>query len=83
MRLKDRVAVVTGSAQGMGYAILRSLAREGAKVVVCDISKKGVERAVVKLKGQFEQVLGEVVDVTNKAQVLRAVRSVPLIYLWR
>ena len=38
LRLKDRVAVITGSAQGIGYAIAEVFAAEGAKVVVVDVN---------------------------------------------
>jgi 3-oxoacyl-[acyl-carrier protein] reductase len=37
MRLKDRVAIVTGAARGIGQAYCLALAREGAKVVAADI----------------------------------------------
>ena len=35
MRLENKVAIVTGSAQGMGYTIARALAENGAKIVLC------------------------------------------------
>jgi 3-oxoacyl-[acyl-carrier protein] reductase len=76
MRLRNKVAIVTGSAQGMGYAIARALAEDGAKVGVCDISKEGVEKAVGELESEFEHVLGEVVDVTKRDEVRRTVRNV-------
>ena len=41
MKLQDRVAIVTGSAQGIGRAIADKLAAEGAKVVVADINGDG------------------------------------------
>jgi 3-oxoacyl-[acyl-carrier protein] reductase len=76
MRLKGKVAIVTGSAQGMGYAIARVLAEQGVKVVICDIAKDGVEKAVFCIKGEYEDVLGEAVDVTKKEQVTRVVGNV-------
>ena len=46
MRLKDKVAVVTGAAQGIGYACAERFAQEGAKVVLSDIdARKGEEAA--------------------------------------
>ncbi|MBU2262722.1 MAG: SDR family NAD(P)-dependent oxidoreductase, partial [Proteobacteria bacterium] len=45
-RLKGRVAVVTGSGQGMGLAIAHACAREGAKVAITDINDKTIEAAV-------------------------------------
>lgn len=41
--LEGRVAIVTGSAQGIGRAIALGFAREGASVVVTDIQEKGIE----------------------------------------
>ncbi|HEX7008316.1 MAG TPA: SDR family NAD(P)-dependent oxidoreductase, partial [Alphaproteobacteria bacterium] len=39
MRLKDKVAIVTGAASGIGKEIAATFAREGAKVVVADLNK--------------------------------------------
>jgi len=44
MRLEGKVAVVTGSARGLGKAIVERLAREGAKVVVTDVNRGGMYR---------------------------------------
>jgi len=41
MRLEGKVAVVTGSARGLGKAIVERLAKEGAKVVVTDVNEEG------------------------------------------
>jgi NAD(P)-dependent dehydrogenase (short-subunit alcohol dehydrogenase family) len=43
--LKDRVAVVTGGAQGLGLAIVERLAREGCDLVVADINEAGAQAA--------------------------------------
>ncbi|ODS40570.1 MAG: short-chain dehydrogenase [Candidatus Altiarchaeales archaeon WOR_SM1_79] len=75
-RLKDRIAIVTGSAQGMGYAIAHALAKEGAKVVITDIKDDEIERAVAELKDNYDYVLGKRVDVTNKQQVKQMVCQV-------
>jgi 3-oxoacyl-[acyl-carrier protein] reductase len=60
MMLKDRVAIVTGAARGMGRAIAEALDEEGAKVVMADVAP----------------VEGVQVDVSNRAQVEGMVRSV-------
>ncbi len=44
MKLKDKVAVVTGSASGMGKAIAILYAKEGAKVIASDINLEGAKR---------------------------------------
>jgi len=49
MKLKDRVAIVTGAAQGIGRAIAQKLADEGAKVVIADVNGEGAERAAAEL----------------------------------
>jgi 3-oxoacyl-[acyl-carrier protein] reductase len=40
MKLKDKVALITGGAQGLGKAIALAMAKEGAKIVICDINAK-------------------------------------------
>ncbi len=68
-RLQDRVAIITGSARGFGFAIAEGLAEEGAKVVLTDVFQEGLDEAVKTLKGKGFQAMGLKVDVTNKAQV--------------
>lgn len=46
MKLKDKVAVVTGAASGMGKAIAELYAKEGAKVIVADLNLEGAEAVV-------------------------------------
>jgi 3-oxoacyl-[acyl-carrier protein] reductase len=47
--VKDRVAVVTGAANGLGREIARVLAREGAKVALGDLDAAGVERVAAEI----------------------------------
>jgi 3-oxoacyl-[acyl-carrier protein] reductase len=49
MRLKDKVAIVTGAAQGFGAGIAQVFAREGAKVVCCDLNGEGAEKMAESL----------------------------------
>ena len=58
MRLKDRVAVVTGSGGPMGRAIASKLVAEGAKVVVNDISANRLNQTVETLREQGGEVIG-------------------------
>jgi NAD(P)-dependent dehydrogenase (short-subunit alcohol dehydrogenase family) len=62
MRLADRIAIVTGGAQGIGRAIAQRLHEEGATVVIADL--QGHEAAAAELDG-----LGVRVDVSNEAEV--------------
>jgi NAD(P)-dependent dehydrogenase (short-subunit alcohol dehydrogenase family) len=68
--LKGKVAVVTGAAQGIGNAIARGLAAEGARIVVADLN-----RAEEAAEG-FEDGVGLAVDVADEAQVERMAREV-------
>jgi 3-hydroxybutyrate dehydrogenase len=68
MHLKDKVAVVTGAASGLGKEIARTFAREGAKVVVADLDQDGADRAAAELGGGG-RALGVAMDVTNETQV--------------
>lgn len=47
-RLKDRVAIVTGSGRGMGKAIAEALTKEGAWVVICDILEGEIQNIVTE-----------------------------------
>ncbi len=69
-KLEDRVALVTGSAQGMGLAIARCLLGEGAKVLVNDINQETIDRTVESLNQEYpDRVMGHKADITNKTQV--------------
>ena len=76
-RLKGRVAVVTGSGQGMGLAIAHACAREGAKVAITDINDKTIEAAVEEIKEKNRaDAIGIRMDVTDKSQVEKGVQKV-------
>lgn len=49
MRLKNKVAIVTGAAQGFGLGIAETFAREGAKVLCCDLNGEGAEKAAATI----------------------------------
>ena len=46
MRLKDKICIVTGGAQGIGLATAVKFSREGATVAVCDMRREGIDAAV-------------------------------------
>jgi 3-oxoacyl-[acyl-carrier protein] reductase len=72
MKLKDRVAIVTGAGQGIGKSIAINLAEEGAKVVVTDVS--GKEKDVALEIG--ENALYFKLDVANYQEVQSVVKEV-------
>lgn len=75
MRLKDRVAIVTGAGQGIGKEIALAFAREGAKVVVTDIT--GKEKDVAKeIENLGSHALALKVDVSNSKDTKKMVEEV-------
>uniref|UniRef100_A0A8C7EW96 Dehydrogenase/reductase 2 n=1 Tax=Neovison vison TaxID=452646 RepID=A0A8C7EW96_NEOVI len=58
--LANRVAVITGSTEGIGFAIARRLAQDGAHVVVSSRKQQNVDRAVATLQGEGLSVTGTV-----------------------
>jgi 3-hydroxybutyrate dehydrogenase len=69
MRLKDKVAIITGAASGIGKEIAKTFVGEGAKVVIADLNQQGAEAAAAELGSAQGRALGVAVDVTNEAQV--------------
>ncbi|MFN8382259.1 MAG: SDR family oxidoreductase [Anaerolineales bacterium] len=67
--LKDKVAVITGSSRGLGYAIAETYAREGASVVIASRSLHSVDEAIKKIKTGGAQVTGMGCDVAEIQQV--------------
>jgi NAD(P)-dependent dehydrogenase (short-subunit alcohol dehydrogenase family) len=66
--LKGRVAVVTGGAGGIGYALCEELLAEGMNVVIADLREEAVDDASTSL-GERGEVLGVVTDVTDATSV--------------
>jgi 3-oxoacyl-[acyl-carrier protein] reductase len=79
MRLKDRVAIVTGGASGIGAASALAMAREGARVLVVDLNEAGAKATVEKIEKAGGQAAAARADVTraadNQAMVEQALAS--------
>jgi 3-hydroxybutyrate dehydrogenase len=68
MRLKDKVAIVTGAASGIGKEIAKTYAREGARVVIADLNQTAADAVAAELGGPLK-ALAVAMDVTNEQQV--------------
>jgi NAD(P)-dependent dehydrogenase (short-subunit alcohol dehydrogenase family) len=68
-RFKERVAVVTGGASGIGFAIARRIVAEGGRAVIWDVDAKAGAEAAARLG---ERALSVAVDVSNEASVYDA-----------
>jgi len=71
MRLKDKVAIVTGGASGFGAAIARHFVDEGAKLVILDLNGEGAARVA----GNTGKAIAVAGDVTKRADIDKAVEA--------
>lgn len=69
MLLKDKVAIVTGGGQGIGEAIAKSYAKEGAKVVVVDVNYETASKVANEIKNNGGEALAFKADVTKESEV--------------
>lgn len=69
MRFRDRVAIITGAASGMGLLSAQQLAGEGAKVVLTDVNPEAVEAAAAGIRQAGGQAIGLQVDVRCYEQI--------------
>jgi NAD(P)-dependent dehydrogenase (short-subunit alcohol dehydrogenase family) len=69
MLLKDKIAVVTGAASGIGKEIAITYAREGAKVVIADLNLEGANATAAEIEKTGAQAIGVAMDVTSEAEV--------------
>ena len=72
--LKGRVAVVTGGAQGFGYAITKRLLESGAEVIIWDIDQKAMDEALKKLSS--DKCSYQNVDVTNINDITKNIENI-------
>src|SRR6185437_12567943 len=70
MQLKDQAAIVTGGASGLGAATARRLAKEGAKVAVCDLNTKLAETVATEIGGMA--VTCDVADAASAEAAIAA-----------
>ena len=76
MRLKGKVAIVTGASGGLGRVIALTLSDEGAKVVINDVNEDVLKATAREIEKLGQPVLACPADVTNKTQVEQMVHQV-------
>ncbi len=74
MRLKNKTALITGGANGIGLATATRFAKEGAKVILWDVNDKGND-VVQQLKNEGHEAIFKKISVTNEAEVQKAVNE--------
>jgi 3-hydroxybutyrate dehydrogenase len=76
MRLKDKVAIITGSASGIGRKIADVYAKEGAAVVIADLNYASAQQAAEEIKAVGHEAFPVAMNVTDEQQVNEAVDQV-------
>jgi 3-hydroxybutyrate dehydrogenase len=76
MKLKDKCAIVTGAASGIGKDIARLFAREGAKVAIADLNLDAADATANEIRAGGGPAMGVAMDVTNEGQVNDGVAAV-------
>src|SRR3972149_9749112 len=75
MRLADRVAMITGAAQGIGRATALLFAREGADIVIPDVNVEGAQAVAKEVVALGRRAIPVQCDVSDPAQVAAAVQQ--------
>ena len=76
MRLENMVAIITGAGRGMGKATAVAMAKEGAKIVVIDISDQRAKESTNEINEAGGQAISIRVDVSNSNEVQKAVETI-------
>ncbi|MGG0847043.1 3-hydroxybutyrate dehydrogenase [Peribacillus simplex] len=73
--VKDKVAIITGSARGIGFEIGKIFAENGAKVVLSDLDQNTVEKAALNLRNKGLDVIGLKADVTSEEDIIQLIKQ--------
>ena len=76
MKLKDKVAVITGAASGIGYEMALTFLAEGAKVAIADLGQHRADAAVEKLDPSGHNTIGVDMNVTDEKAVEKGMKTV-------
>ena len=76
LRLKEKVAIITGSAGGLGKTFALTFAREGALIVIIDINQEEINRTVNEIKALDNRCMGFVCDISKQTQVEETVKKI-------
>ncbi|HAG10361.1 MAG TPA: beta-ketoacyl-ACP reductase [Desulfotomaculum sp.] len=69
VKVKDRVALITGSGSGIGEGVAKRLSQNGAKIVINDVVQDKIDRVVEEIKVAGGEAIGMNIDITKKDQV--------------
>jgi len=76
MRLKDKVALITGGARGIGRAIAMAFAQEGADIVIADVIAEDAQKTCVDIEALGRKTLALQIDVTSFAKVEEGINKI-------
>ncbi|USK31896.1 3-hydroxybutyrate dehydrogenase [Bacillus sp. F19] len=78
--LKEKAALVTGAASGIGFEVAKEFAKEGAAVVISDVNLEAAEAAAEKLKEEGFESIAAACDVTKEDQIIQTIETVQKLY---
>ncbi len=70
--LKNKVAIITGSANGLGKALAKEFFKQGCHLALIDIDVKGLESLKAELKNTIQKISIHVADISQEQQVIAA-----------
>lgn len=76
MRLKGKVAIITGSASGIGKRMAEIFAKEGAKVAIADLNQEAAEKTAKEITAKYGKAMAVKMDVTSESEVDNGVKKV-------